>query len=79
MRGRAPFLARALTLFALFGCLPVCIKVINDIKEAAGSEKNLEKIEGVLQRVCAGVTTTQEKKLVRSFDLPRGMRLAASG
>ena len=61
-----------LTPCALFGCLAVCIKVINDIKEAAGSEKNLEKIEGVLQRVCAGVTTTQEKKLVRLFALPRG-------
>lgn len=47
--------------------LPVCIKVINNIKEASKGVKDLEAIEGKLQSVCSKLTTPQEKKLVRSY------------
>lgn len=43
----------------------VCIKVVNDIKTAAAGKKNLEEIEGILQKVCTKAATPQEKKLVR--------------
>jgi hypothetical protein len=46
--------------------LPVCMKVINDIKEASKGLKDLEAIEGKLQTVCSKLKTPQEKKLVGS-------------
>lgn len=44
----------------------VCIKVINDIKEASKGLKDLEAIEGKLQTVCSKVTDVKDKKLVRA-------------
>ena len=53
--------------------IPVCVKVVNDIKTASAGLKDLEAIEAKLQKVCAKASTTQEKKMVRALLAPRGI------
>jgi hypothetical protein len=57
----------------------VCIKVINDIREAAKEKKTMEEVEAVLQKVCAKKTEAAEKKLVRVCRPACGARFCCRG